>query len=535
MTIRQTDVSEHRISLFLLILLCALLFIFGLGGRDYWAPVEPRYAEIARVMFSKGEWIVPTVNGDLYTDKPILYFWLVLIASILLGGVNEWTVRLPSAMAGLGFVLTTYACGRTFFSARTGFIAAAVLATSYRVIWEARWAHTDMVFVFFFTMSMYLVARALFHKGAPNEILLAYAFMGLATLTKGLIGIVLPALILLAYVAVRREWRLLVEAKLPLGIVVFLAVAGPWFWLVSSATDGKWLVDFIYIHHLQRYIAGAGHKQPFYYYFTTLPADFLPWTIFLIPALFAYRLNRKIWDHPTSFFLMLWFVVIFVFFSFSSTKRDLYLLPLFPPLALYTACYMNGLIQGNIGPTPFFKSVTLAFFGALVIFGVTTPVAANFFRPDAFWICLPSGFVMAAGGLFAVRFILVQQPFKLIAAVTLMMVTTVANATIWVFPYVESFKSLRPFSQKVKKIVPPGMPLYVYADTMNDFNYYLERDVIPVVRSRGQLEKLASQPDPGYILIKDKDLSRARKFLPQRIMTTESLGTTTWSLVDLNS
>jgi len=196
---------------------------------------------------------------------------------------------------------------------------------------------------------------------------------------------------------------------------------------------------------------------------------------------------------------------------------------------------MNGLIQGNIGPTPFFKSVTLAFFGALVIFGVTTPVAANFFRPDAFWICLPSGFVMAAGGLFAVRFILVQQPFKLIAAVTLMMVTTVANATIWVFPYVESFKSLRPFSQKVKKIVPPGMPLYVYADTMNDFNYYLERDVIPVVRSRGQLEKLASQPDPGYILIKDKDLSRARKFLPQRIMTTESLGTTTWSLVDLNS
>lgn len=118
--------------------LALLLFVPGLGARDFWAPVEPRYAEIVRVMFAKGEWVVPTVNGELYTDKPILYFWLVLIASKLVGVVNEWTVRLPAAMGGVGLVLATYFIGRDFFTARVGFYGAAILATCMRVIWEAR-------------------------------------------------------------------------------------------------------------------------------------------------------------------------------------------------------------------------------------------------------------------------------------------------------------------------------------------------------------------------------------------------------------
>jgi 4-amino-4-deoxy-L-arabinose transferase-like glycosyltransferase len=112
--------------------LTVLLFITALGGRDFWAPVEPRYAEIVRVMFAKGEWIVPTINGELCTDKLILYFWPALVSSKIAGGVNEWTVRLPAALGGIGFVLATYLVGRDFFSARVGLIAAAVLATSMR-------------------------------------------------------------------------------------------------------------------------------------------------------------------------------------------------------------------------------------------------------------------------------------------------------------------------------------------------------------------------------------------------------------------
>jgi 4-amino-4-deoxy-L-arabinose transferase-like glycosyltransferase len=103
---------------FYLCLLAGLLFLPALGARDFWAPVEPRYAEIVRIMFLNNEWIVPTINGDLYTDKPILYFWLALLSSKLVGAVNEWTVRFPAALGALGVVLTTYALGKNFFSAR---------------------------------------------------------------------------------------------------------------------------------------------------------------------------------------------------------------------------------------------------------------------------------------------------------------------------------------------------------------------------------------------------------------------------------
>jgi 4-amino-4-deoxy-L-arabinose transferase-like glycosyltransferase len=244
------DVQKRQY--FYLCLLAGLLFFPALGARDFWAPVEPRYAEIVRIMFINNEWIVPTVNGGLYTDKPILYFWLALIASKLAGAVNEWSVRLPAALGALGAVLTTYALGRKFFSPRIGLIAATVLATSTRVIWEGRWAHVDMLFTFFFALSMYFAARVVLRQGTDNELFLSYALMALATLTKGLVGVVLPALILLTFVLVRRDWRILKEARLGWGILIFLVVAAPWFVLVTAATDGKWLTDFIYFQHIQR-------------------------------------------------------------------------------------------------------------------------------------------------------------------------------------------------------------------------------------------------------------------------------------------
>lgn len=495
--------------------------------------MEPRYAEIARIMFAKGEWIVPTVNGELYTDKPILYFWLVLIASKLVGAVNEWTVRLPPALAGLGVVLTTYAFGRNFFSARIGVIAAVALATTYRVIWESRWAHTDMVFVFLFALSMYFASRALLRKGQPNEILLAYGFMGLATLTKGLIGVVLPALILVTFMAIRREWRLLVEAKLPLGIVVFLAVAGPWFYLVSSATEGKWLTDFIYIHHIQRYTTAARHGQSFYYYFTTLPADFLPWTIFALPALFVYRLNSKLWNQPNILFFLAWFFAIFLFFSLSNTKRDLYLLPLFPPAALFIANYMDDLISGSLPQSLVYRAFALVFFGVLPVVGLALPVAAWMLRPDALWISLPAALVMAAGGLVPFYFILKRKPWNVFMATSLLMAFIVACASLWILPYLEQFKSRRPFALEIKKIVPAGAPLYIYADTMNDFNYYLEREVILVMHARAEVEKLLSQPGSGYMLIKNNDLDRLDSISQDRIIAADA-GRGTWSLIVLN-
>jgi hypothetical protein len=523
---------HYRLYLFIL---AALLYLPALGARDFWAPVEPRYAEIARVMFAKGEWIVPTVNGDLYTDKPILYFWLVLIASTIAGAVNEWTVRLPTALAGVGLVLATYVMGRDLFSPRIGFIAGAVLATTIRVIWESRWAHIDIVFCFCFLLSLYFAARSLLRKGSPHEILYGYVFMALATLAKGLIGVVLPGLIFVSFIVAQRDWRLFAELRLPLGIPIFLLITAPWFWLVNSATDGQWLSEFIYVHHLQRYTAGSGHREPFYYYFKILPVDFLPWTIFAVPALFAYWPYRDLWHQEVTLFSALWFLMTFLFFSVSDTKRALYLLPAFPPLAFLVANYIHDLINPRLPQGVLFRTVAFSFLHLLWIGALALPIIAWFVRRDAIWIGLPSAFVMAAVGLAGVYYMGWRQPAKLFYSTVLLMLLTVVSASFFVLPHIDKYKSSRSFSLEVKRRVPPDVPLYVYADTMNDFNYYAEREVIPVVKSRNEVEKLLAQHSSGYILVKDRDLKRLNTILRDHIVATEEIGATTWNLVSLGN
>jgi 4-amino-4-deoxy-L-arabinose transferase-like glycosyltransferase len=525
--------SSDRYPIYL-ILLSTLLFFPGLGGRDFWAPVEPRYAEIARVMFAKGEWIVPMVNGDLYTDKPILYFWLVLIAAKIAGAVNEWTVRLPVALGGVGFVLATYFFARDFFSPRVGLLASVMLATSARVIWEARWAHIDVLFCFFFLVSLYFAARALMRKGNPNEILIAYLFMGLATLAKGLIGVVLPALLLVSLMIARRDWRMLGAAKLHLGIPVFLIVVGPWLLLVNAATENRWLADFVYVHHIQRYTAGAGHRQPFYYYLTTLPVDLLPWTIFAIPALFAYRQCRGLVADPAKLFLVLWFFVVFLFFSASDTKRDLYLMPLLPTIAIFIAHYIGDLDARRLPQGALYRSISLFFVALIAVAGLALPVASWFFRRDAFWIGLPVAAVLAAGGGFATRYVLRKEPLKVVAATTLMMTSTLLCAVLWIFPYIEVFKSRRPFSIEVKRIVPATATLYVYADTMNDFNFYTEREIIPVVATLQQLEALLSQHTESYLLVKERDFEKIQAVAKAKIIVSRSVGSSNWYLIFLD-
>jgi 4-amino-4-deoxy-L-arabinose transferase-like glycosyltransferase len=527
--------DAHKPQYFYLCLLAGLLFFPALGARDFWAPVEPRYAEIVRVMFINNEWIVPTVNGDLYTDKPILYFWLALIASKLVGAVNEWTVRFPAALGALGGVLTTYALGKNFFSARIGFIAAAVLATSARVTWEGRWAHVDTLFTFFFALSMYFAARVVLRQGSAKEIFLFYALMALATLTKGLIGVVLPALILLTFVLARRDWRLLLDAGLGWGIVVFLVVAAPWFILVTAATDGKWLTDFIYLHHIQRYTAGAGHRQPFYYYFETLPVDLLPWTIFTIPALFAYKLRGKLFEDPTPLFFALWFLVVFVFFTLSDTKRDLYLLPLFPPVALLVGNYIGDLAAGNLVQDRLYRGLALLFFNSLWLVCLVLPIATWVVVRDAFWPSLPVFLGMGCGGIAGAYFVWHCAPLKVFVAAALTIVLAVLTASIWFLPFLERYKSPRLFAVEVNKRVPAATALYVYADAMHDHNFYTERAIIPIVASQAALQTLLFQEEPAYIMIKGRDLDRLKLIKRDRIVFKGGAHGRTWYLVALGS
>jgi 4-amino-4-deoxy-L-arabinose transferase-like glycosyltransferase len=526
------SMTHTKLYPYYLLLLSALLYLPGLGARDFWAPVEPRYAEIARVMFVKNEWIVPSVNGALYTDKPILYFWLVLIFSKIAGAVSEWTVRLPAALGGFGAVLATYQLGKDFFSARVGFVAGVVLATSVRVVWEARWAHLDMLFTFFFTLAMLFALRVFLKQTRRHEIFLFYALLALATLTKGLIGVVLPGLILGSYVIVTRDWRLIGKARLPQGAAVFLLIAAPWFVLVTQATGGMWLRDFIYIHHVQRYTDGFGHREPFYYYFTTLPVDLLPWTLFAFPALFAYRPDRTVLNKPVALFFTLWFLLVFLFFTVSDTKRDLYLLPLLPVVSLFTAVYLDDLLSGRLNQHRWERALSLFFFGLLAIGCIVLPVGTWLLRREAFWISLPVAVTLGAAAFTAIYFAWRRSLWPFFWSVTVTMVVGVMAASIWVLPYVDRYKSPRPLSLAVNRIVSPGAPLYVYADTMNDYNFYMKREVIPIIPARRGGEELL-RAEPGFLLIRERDFERLRLSLEGNILLEQPVGGENWYLLAL--
>ncbi|MGH7771010.1 MAG: ArnT family glycosyltransferase [Candidatus Binatia bacterium] len=527
------EISQLRYPLFLIIM-ASLLFFPGLGTRDFWAPVEPRYAEIVRVMLAKGEWIIPTVNGNLYTDKPILYFWLVLLGSTLAGAVNEWTVRLPSAMSALGLVVTTYFLGRDLFGPKVGFMAGMILATSARVVWEARWAHTDMAFTFLFSLSLYFFSRAIFQKGSRKKFLLAYGLMGLATLTKGLIGIVLPVLIVLAFVVLRREWRSILQWQIPAGIIVFLWVSGPWFAWVSWATDGKWLEEFVLTHHIQRYISGSGHRQPVFYYLVNFPLDFLPWAIFVVPAIFAYRSRIKLLKEPVPLFLFLWFFVIFLFFSFSDTKRALYLLPVFPPAALFVASYFDNLVSEKISQGTLYHWLAHLFFNLLWIGSLSLPVFAWFFQREAVWLSLPFSLVMAGGALTTVVSLLRRLSSMVFFSTAFTVLAGMLYIAVWILPFIDQYKSPRPFAMQIKKIVPSTQPLYIYADIMNDFNFYAEREVIPVLSSQADVEKIMAQEQTAYILMRDRDLKKVSVGVKGSMVATGRVGDKKWHLIKVN-
>jgi len=518
---------------FILAIFSSLLFFFALGSRDFWAPVEPRYAEIVRMMFSKDEWIVPTVNGGIYTDKPILFFWLALIAAQLFGGVSEWAVRLPAAFGGVGFILSTYFFGRDFFGPRTGFIAAAILATSVRIVWEARWAHVDMVFCCWFMLSVYFAARTFLGKDRGGYgILYAYVFMGLAVLTKGLIGVVLPGLVFGVFMIVRRDWRMIAAAKLHLGIPIFLLVTVPWFYLVQQATDGRWLSEFIYIHHFKRYVAGAGHRQPFYYYLTTLPIDLLPWTIFAIPALISRWPYRQALKQVANQLCLCWFMAILLFFTASDTKRDLYLLPLLPTVAFLIASHWDSLGGERDGSGVYLSWLTAGCFALLTLGAFLVPAAVWRHRPDALLPLLPATLVLTGGSALVATYLLRRELSRALIAIVALMTLVIFATALWIFPYLENFKSPRAFALEIKRLVPLSVPLYIYADTMHNFNYYAEREVIPILTSPAALEKLLQTGQSDFLLVKERDFAKLPMLSRSWVIASDRKAAMPWHLVE---
>ena len=366
----------------ILAVVLGFLFFQFLGGLPLIDPDEGRYAEIPREMLEQGDFITPTLNYVKYFEKPPLLYWLNA-ASLKLSGLTEQAARFPSALCGLMTILATYIIARRLYGRRTALIAALILGTSAGFVLQSRIILTDMLLTFCLTAALGAFIIASQREGRRSNPLAWYAFYlfsALAVLAKGLIGIVFPAGIIFFYLLLGGRWRLLKEMRLPSGLILFLAVAAPWFVAVSLRNPG--FARFFFIHeHFERFTSTVhGRYQPFWFFVPVLAATMLPWSFFIPSAITRAWRDRHRDESKAGLYLLVWTVLIFLFFSKSNSKLVPYILPIFPPLAILIASRINGVLDGHgreLKHSSFLLGITLTLLGSACLAYTRLPQLAN--------------------------------------------------------------------------------------------------------------------------------------------------------------
>ncbi len=354
-----------------LVFLFLFLFIFytlWLGRYPFFTPDEGRYAEIAREMVATKNYITPRVNGIAFLDKPIFYYWLQALA-IHLFGVKEWALRLFPALSGVLGCLVTYICGRQLFDRCTGFLAAMLLGTTPLYFACAHYADLNLEVAVFISCSLLFFITAVQTKPFSRYyFLLAYVFAALAFLTKGLIGIAFPSMIIGCWMLLLNRFRLITHMHLITGLLLFTAIVLPWYVLVQQANPG-FLHYFFVTQQVTRFLSAAefNNKTPFWFYLPVVLIGFFPWTIFLFQTL--YQSVRRIWQAPqkqaTELFLLLWVLLIFIFFSMPHSKIIGYILPILPPLALLVGHCLADYWKGITSKSVYFNTLSFIFISIL--------------------------------------------------------------------------------------------------------------------------------------------------------------------------
>lgn len=338
-------IELRRGSLWVLVLIFSLAWFGTLEQRRLINPDEGRYAEIPREMVATGDWLTPRLNGIKYFEKPALQYWATA-AAFTAFGEHHWTARLWPALTGfLGILVTAFATAR-LFGARAGLAAGAVLAGS--VLWNVI-GHVntlDMGVSFFLASAVFALCLAQRDDARATEARrwqdAAWAMLALATLSKGLIGLVLPAATVLAYAVWQRDWGLLLRIRPLRGLAILLAITAPWFVAVSLANPE--FAHFFFIHeHFERFLTKAhGRYQPMWYFVPILLIGILPWLGGLLPGLAAGVRSQPGRRFQPQRFLLVWTALVFAFFSVSSSKLASYVLPIFPTLAALIGLHLAG-------------------------------------------------------------------------------------------------------------------------------------------------------------------------------------------------
>ena len=493
--------ARTRTDVLLLVAFCGFLFFYGLGAFGLLGADEPRYAQVAREMFERRDWISPTLQGKPWLEKPALYYWQAMLAYSVFG-VSDRAARMPAAADAVLMIAAIYLFLRRF---RPGSETdgALIVAGCVGTIGFARGASTDMPLAAMFAIAL-LGWYAWYETRKRIGLAVFYLFLALATLAKGPVAIFFAGIILLIFVAVKHDWRAISRSLWIPGIVLFLAVALPWYVAVQLRNPDFFRV-FILQHNLGRFGQDLyHHHQPFWFYLPVLLLSLMPWTIWLILAL-AERL-RTIWsrkeeafttpEESWQLFLLIWLLVPVLFFSASQSKLPGYILPSIPAGTLLVTAYLRSRQGGAMKTSPWLAGLHAVLCGGLVFVALAAPAIQRNHHVSAgagTYVAFGVSVVVTLG----IAAVLLRMGLRMLRPATMIpIVIGVAALLRLAAPMIDATQSARPVAQSIQSFSREAVPVALFQTNRQleyGLGFYLNRP--PQRYENGQV------PRDGHVLV----------------------------------
>jgi len=471
-----TDRTRRSIDSLALIAFCGYLFLLGLQLIGLVGADEPRYAQVAREMLARHDWVTPVLYGAPWLEKPPLYYWLAMLAYKGAGGVTDTAARLPSAVLSSLLIIFIYVWARRF---RQGMQldAALITASAAAIIGFGRSVSTDMPLTVMFTVAM-LSWYGWYASQRRSWLLSFYFFAGLGTLAKGPIAVLLAAIILVVFAALRRDARLLVRTLWPIGIALYLAVVAPWFIAVQHANPQFFRVFFLQ-QNLARFSSNLyHHPQPFWFYLPVALVALIPWTVFVVAALvdalrdWRYATQQPPAQEDLRTWLALWFVIPILFFSLSHSKLPGYILPAIPAGTILLADFILRRERETMKP-PFWQILLHALLSSAML------IAAFVVSFKLLKLALPKSVLIVAAALAIVTilmfwFTLQNQGYRILRFTTLVPVVIAFALTLrGTAPIINILHSARPVEASLQQTELGRIPTIAAYDVPTSVEYGL--------------------------------------------------------------
>lgn len=498
-------VSAHRLELAFLAL---LLFLTTLRG--YWTPDEPDFAQCVKEMRLRGTWLFPWLNGEVYTEKPILFYWLMKGAAIgaekltsglgFARGIAPWALRLPSVLAAVGLMFGARTWARRFLDSQTADTGTLILATTPIWVWQGQTIQIDIVFASLLAWSWmcwiagYALLRGVVPEkkaGEPRQwFLVGYVSLGLAVLAKGPLALVLSGAVLISFLAWQRDWRVLRGTSLLPGLGLLLGIILPWY-LAAGLKGGPQYAYAMIIHqNVSRALNAWDHIQPWWRYVSYMAVDFFPWSL-LVPfaALVAFQKRHSL--TAVERFTIIACAVPFLLLSLSKSKQGKYILMLYPFIAMMVASGLHHLSESSIRNLRRMLGLALAIPGAALLFASVAHLGGAKLLVQIQPFMGPirlAGIILLVGGLWIWSRVHSGNNPNLVLHTALPLAMVFTLVVPWAFVRLDPLKDYQGWARETEPLLA-NRRVFFWGDIRSGAMIYSDR-LLPVLSSSTELAAL---------------------------------------------